>query len=78
MRGFWLIFGYICLISVWIAPVALLAQFKVLSDFWAFVLVFPVMIGGYFYVWGIVHRHSAPSRCGVRKGTEESDPADRA
>jgi hypothetical protein len=76
MKGFWLFVGYIVLISLWIGPFALLAQFGFIPDVWVFVIVFPPMIGGYIYVCRKAYRHSLPVGQRGSKRQTAKDTAD--
>jgi hypothetical protein len=63
-RGLYVVMGHIGFISAWALPVALLYQFRVLSDAWTIALGFPVLMGGLVSLLRTASRHSAPYRWG--------------
>lgn len=70
--GLYVVLGHIGFGCAWILPVALLAQFKVLSDFWASCLVFPVMIATLMSLHRTASRHCTQFRWGGPTGSANS------
>jgi hypothetical protein len=64
MKGLKIVCLFMALWCLWTAPIALLAQFGIISEKWCFWLVFPVMLAGFVWLNRMAYRHSAPIKWG--------------